>query len=176
LCFPVSLWQPLAMALKRRSLEAGHRRKFLVVVDGTPECDRAVVFAALRAEHTGGLLVLLNVIDDADFRGFLGVEQMMRQGARAEAAEILETVAARVAEVARTEPEKVIREGTCAGEVVRLIEEDEDIAVLVLAAGTGSEGPGPLVTSIAGRASGTFPVPITIVPGHLSDVDIAAIA
>jgi len=164
------------MALARRSLEAGHRRKFLVVVDDTPECDRAVVYAALRAEHTGGVLVLLNVVDDADFRGFLGVEQMMRQEARAEAMDILDAVAARIARVSRTEPEKVIREGTRAGEVLRLIEEDEDIAVLVLAAGTGSDGPGPLVTAIAGRAAGTFPVPITIVPGHLSDEAIAAIA
>lgn len=164
------------MGLKRSALEAGHRRKFLVVVDETPECDRAVVFAALRAAHTGGLLVLLNVIDDADFRGFIGVEQMMRRQARAEAEEILEKVAARARTVAATEPEKVIREGTRAAEVVRLIEADEDIAVLVLAAGTGSDGPGPLVTSIAGRASGSFPVPITIVPGHLGDADITAIA
>ncbi|MER2606975.1 MAG: universal stress protein [Siculibacillus sp.] len=164
------------MTLTRRSLEAGHRRKFLVVVDDTPECDRAVVFAARRAEHTDGALVLLYVVQDADFRGFVGVEKMMRQQARAEAEDVLEAVAARVAEIAPIVPERVIREGTRAGEVVRLIEEDEDIAVLVLAAGTGSDGPGPLVTSLAGRASGTFPVPITIVPGHLSDAAIAAIA
>ena len=164
------------MAIKRRSLEAGHRRKFLVVVDDTPECDRAVVFATLRAAHTGGTVVLLNVVEDADFRGFLGVEKMMRQQARAEAEEILAQVAGRVTQIGAIEAETVVREGTRAGEVVRLIEEDEDIAVLVLAAGTGSDGPGPLVTSIAGRAAGSFPVPITIVPGHLSDTDIAAIA
>jgi nucleotide-binding universal stress UspA family protein len=163
------------MALKRRSLEAGHRRKFLVVVDDTVECDRAVVFAARRAEHTGGVLVLLHVIDDSDFRGFLGVEQVMRAEARAEAERVLADVVARAKAVAAIEPETVIREGTHAVEVHRLIEADEDIAVLVLAAGTGSEGPGPLVTSI-GRASGSFPVPVTIVPGHLSDEDIAAIA
>lgn len=163
------------MALKRRSLEAGHRRKFLVVVDGTVECDRAVVFAARRAEHTGGVLVLLHVIDDSDFRGFLGVEQVMRAEARAEAEQVLADVVARVKSVAAIDPETVVREGVHSAEVLRLIEEDEDIAVLVLAAGTGSEGPGPLVTSI-GRASGTFPVPVTIVPGHLSDEDIAAIA
>ena len=164
------------MGLKRSALEAGHRRKFLVVVDGTPECDRAVVFAARRAEHTGGVLVLLYVVEDGDFRGFIGVEQMMRQQARAEAEGVLAQVAARVLSISADPPERVIREGTRAGEVLRHIEADEDIAVLVLAAGTGSDGPGPLVTSIAGRASGSFPVPITIVPGHLSDAEIAAIA
>ena len=46
----------------------------------------------------------------------------------------------------------------------------------MLAAGTDKEGPGPLVTALAGKAVGTFPVPITIVPGHLDDETIAAIA
>ena len=55
----------------------------LIVVDG--ECDRAVVFTAAPARHTGGVLVLLYVTDDADFRGFLGVERVMRAEARAEA-------------------------------------------------------------------------------------------
>lgn len=164
------------MGLKRSSLEAGHRRKFLVVVDDTPECDRAVVFASRRAEHTGGLVVLLFVVEDADFRGFLGVGEVMRGEAHDEAERVLAAVAARVRAFSATEPERVIREGTRAGEVVALIEADADIAVLVLAAGTGSDGPGPLVTAIAGRGSGSFPVPITIVPGHLSDEEIAAIA
>ena len=37
-------------------------------------------------------------------------------------------------------------------EIHKLIEEDQDIAILVLAAGAGKEGPGPLVASIAGKA------------------------
>ncbi|WP_333825163.1 universal stress protein [Pinisolibacter sp.] len=164
------------MGLKRSSLEAGHRRKFLVVVDDTPECDRAVVFAARRAEHTGGGLVLLHIIEDTDFRAFVGVGEVMRQQAHAAAETVLASVAERVLALAGIEAERVIREGAPAVEVVRHIEADEDIAVLVLAAGTGSEGPGPLVTALAGRGAGAFPVPITIVPGHLSDADIAAIA
>ena len=37
------------MIRKRRSYEAGHKAKFLVVIDDTPECDRAVYFASRRA-------------------------------------------------------------------------------------------------------------------------------
>jgi len=48
--------------------------------------------------------------------------------------------------------------------------------ILVLAAGVDKEGPGPLVTALAGRHVAHFPVPITIVPGSLTDEDIAAIA
>ena len=34
------------MSKKRRSYEAGHSPKFLVVIDDSPECDRAAYFAA----------------------------------------------------------------------------------------------------------------------------------
>jgi hypothetical protein len=56
-----------------------------------------------------------------------------------------------------------------------LIEEDADIGILVLAAGTGKEGPGPLVSGL-GKTAGTFPIPFAIVPGHLSDDDIDSMA
>jgi nucleotide-binding universal stress UspA family protein len=162
--------------VKRRSGEAGHRRKFLVVIDDTPECSRALLYAARRAEHTNGGLVLLFVISPADFKHWKGVENIMR----AEAMEEAEGTLARFADMARTfspgiEPEQVIREGNRADEIGKLIEEDEDIAILVLAAAPDKEGPGPLVTAIAGKQSGTFPVPITIVPGHLDDQDIGSI-
>jgi hypothetical protein len=47
--------------------------------------------------------------------------------------------------------------------------------MLVLAASPGPEGPGPLVTLMA-NAVGSFPIPVTIVPGDLSDVDIDALS
>ena len=77
---------------------------------------------------------------------------------------------------AGVEPEQVIRVGDKAEASPQLIEEDEDISFLVLAAGTGKEGPGPLVTNIAGKAAATFPVPIVIVPGSLTDEEIDALA
>ena len=71
-------------------------------------------------------------------------------------------------------PQRVIREGDKAQEVLNLIEDDEDIAALVLAA-TSKEGPGPLVSSLAKNA-GDFPVPVAIVPGHLSDEELDALS
>jgi len=45
----------------------------------------------------------------------------------------------------------------------------------VLAAGTGKEGPGPLVASI-GKNAGSYPIPVAIVPGHLGDEDLDALS
>lgn len=162
--------------VSRRGLEPGHKRKFIVIIDDTPECGKAVQFAALRADHTGGGLVLLYVIPPAAFQQWKGVENIMRAEAMQGAEEALGRFADLVRKWSSVEPEQVIREGDTAAEVTRQIENDEDIAVLVLAAGTGKEGPGPLVTSLVGRASGTFPVPITVVPGALDEAGIAALA
>lgn len=164
------------MVAVRKSFEEGHRRKFLVVVDDTPECDRAIVYAAKRAARTGGVVVLLFVIAPGDFQHWLGVEDIMRAEANELAEATLAKASDRVRSVARTEPETVIREGNKSDEIVQLIESDADIAILVLAAGLSSDGPGPLVTQVAGKAAGHFPIPITIVPGNLDDDAIAALA
>ena len=164
------------MMRPRRSLEEGHKRKFLVVIDDTPECIIALSYASRRAEHTSGSVVLLYVIEPEAPQSFLGVEDIMRAEAREQAQATLAKFAAKARDFANIDPEMVIREGKRADEIRNLIETDEDIAVLVLAAGTSSEGPGPLVTAIAARGAGTFPVPITIVPGTLTEEQLDAIA
>jgi nucleotide-binding universal stress UspA family protein len=151
-------------------------RKFLVVVDDTEECLRALRYAARRALHTGGGVTLLTIIGPADFQHWLGVEEVMRQEAEDAARARLERLAAEVQDYAGITPELVIREGRSDDQVVGLIEEDEDIAILVLGAGTGAEGPGPLVSAFAGALAGTFPVPVTVVPGDLTDEEIEALA
>lgn len=161
----------------RRSREPGHRRKFLVVVDDTPECDRAVYYASRRAAGTGGALVLLGVLElEGVHQQWLGVADLMRAEAHDDMSARLEKFVARARQVAGVDAEPVIREGSKADAVIKLIAEDQDIAILVLAAGVGKEGPGPLVSALAGFQSGHFPVPITVVPGALTDAEIDALA
>jgi nucleotide-binding universal stress UspA family protein len=164
------------MMLPRRAREEGHKRKFLVVIDDTPECMIALSYASRRAAHTAGAVVMLFVIEPEGPQGFAGVEDIMRAEAREQAQATLAKFAAKARDLANMDPEMVIREGKRAEEIRNLIESDEDIAILVLAAGESKEGPGPLVTAIAARGSGTFPVPITIVPGTLTEEQIDAIA
>ena len=164
------------MSRKRRSYEAGHRAKFLVVIDDTPECDRAVYFASRRAARVAVTVVMLRVIETHDHgQQWLGVADIMRAEAHEEANAMLAKFAARSNGIAGITPECVIREGDPAQEILKLIEEDEDIAVLVLAAAADSEGPGPLVTNLS-KTAGSFPIPIAIVPGQLSDEDLDAMS
>ena len=87
----------------------------------------------------------------------------------------LDVYATKVRDQVGIEPELVVREGKAVEEIHKLIEEDQDIAILVLAAGGAKEGPGPLVASIAGKGA-AFPIPVTVVPYNLTDEDIDSLA
>lgn len=164
------------MSRKRRSYEAGHRPKFLVVVDDTPECDRAIYYAARRAARIGAGVIMLRVIETLDRnQQWLGVADIMRAEEHEQANLALDKCAARANGIAGITPERAIREGDIAKQILELIETDEDIAVLVLAAATSKEGPGPLVSSIS-KTVGNYPIPVAIVPGHLSDEDLDALS
>lgn len=164
------------MVKRRRSYETGHRPKFLAVVDDSVECAKAVRFAARRCARIGAAMVLLGVVTPPEHETWLGVGEVMQAEAEAEAEKLIETAAAAVRAFAGIEPERVVRTGDKADEVVKLIEFDEDISLLVLAAGAGREGPGPLVSALAGKSAASFPIPVAIVPGHLEDEEIDALA
>jgi nucleotide-binding universal stress UspA family protein len=150
-----------------------YKRKFLVVIDETEECDRALTFAAFRVKRTGGTVVLMSVIEKPEFIG-MGVEDVLRAEAIEEAERNLDTRLARIKDIGDIRSESVIREGDAAEQIERVIDQDRDIAILVLAASTSTDGPGALVLHFANRAN-ALPIPLTIVPGRMSDDEIIAI-
>lgn len=150
----------------------GHDRIFLCVVDASDEMRIALRFASRRANHTGGRVALLYVIEPADFQHWMSVEEKMREERREEAERVLQNLAAQVVDVAGAMPVLYVREGSHSDVILKLIEEEPRISILVLGAGTGKKGPGPLVSSLAGKLSGKFPVPITVVPGNLTEDQI----
>jgi nucleotide-binding universal stress UspA family protein len=161
---------------RRRSYEHGHKPKFLVVLDDTAECDRAVYFASRRARRIGAEVLMLYVIDPVYAKQeWLGVAEIMRAEAFDQAQVLVEKYVSRAAKICGPVCPYVIREGDKVKELLKLIDEDDDIAVLVLAAGSTPEGPGPLVSELA-RTAGSYPIPVVIVPEHLTDEEIDALS
>lgn len=148
------------------------RHKFLVVVDDTPECKVALRFASMRARGTGGTVTLLRVVEPNEFKQWSGVEELMRKEAHQAARDLLAKLAEKVHRKTKLMPELVVREGKKRDVVVGLVKEDRAIRILMLGAAPGPDGPGPLVEQLAGKMSGDFPIPITVVPGTLTDSDI----
>ena len=164
------------MGTQRLSYETGHQPKCLVIIDETSEWDRAVYYASRWAVRVGGGVVMLRVIETEDQnQQWLGVADIMRAEAEEAANAALDRAARRANGIAAITPERVIREGDPTDQILDVIDKDVDISMLVLAASAGPEGPGPIITTMA-NVVGSFPVPVTIVPGSLTDEDIDALS
>jgi nucleotide-binding universal stress UspA family protein len=166
------------MSKKRRIFEQGHARKLMVVVDETPEVEGALFYAAGRVLHAGGRVLLLYVIEP-DNQFWQGVREVQLEEETNKARAIFRLFRRKLNNEGyeAVPTEEVIREGKKLEEIVKQIDEDEDVAVLVLGASKEAAGPGPLVASLAvGANAGKFPIPITVVPGELALEDIKALA
>ena len=161
------------------TLQAASPRKFLVIADGSGEFAVALRFACRRARSTGGTVAILRVIAPAVFEHWSGVRDEIERQARAEAAEEVQAFAPLVRAETGQDPEVLLIRADDTREALRrVISGDRDIKILVLAAATGGRGPGPLVASIAreGVRWGGRNLPVTVVPGDLSDTEIDDLA
>jgi len=163
------------MSTRRQSYQSGHKPRCLVIIDETPECDIAIYYATRWAARVGGAVVMLHVIDVEDrSQQWLGVADIMKAEAIDQAHAAFDSAANRVSTLAPVETDRVVREGNPIEQIMDVIENDLDISIFVLAAGTGPEGPGPIISGLA-KNVGHFPVPVTIVPGNLADADLDAL-
>ena len=149
-------------------------RKFLVVLDDSRECLNAMRFAAMRAANTGGGVQILSIIPPDEFQHWIGVGNIMREEARERIEVHFEVFAKWMRDKQGVDPQLIIREGEAVPEIMAQIDEDPEIGVLILGAGTGKKGPGPLVTQLT-RNAGELQIPITIVPGEMSKERLEAI-
>jgi nucleotide-binding universal stress UspA family protein len=156
--------------------EKSRDRVFLVVVDETQELKVALRYACIRARKTGGRVALLAVVEPADAQDWMGVNELMREEARMAAEQALQKLAADVQKTSNAMPILIIREGNRRDELLKLIEEEPSMSILVLGAATGAKGPGPLVSALTTKFVGKLRIPITLVPGNLSLEEIDTIA
>lgn len=161
--------------MAKREIDSG-QRVFLVVVDESEEMRVALLYASLRAKAVGGKVALLYVIEPSDFLQWMAVENLAREERREEAETLLNDLSLTVNKWAGSMPVLHVREGSRREELLKLINEDPNISILVLAASTNPTGPGPLISALTTRFVNELRVPVTIVPGDLTDEEIEAIA
>ncbi len=147
-------------------------RIFLVVVDDSPERAVALRYACLRALKGGGRVALLRVVEPPEMSEWAGVGALLREERREEAERLLSTLAADVNRITGAMPVLFVREGNGRDELLKLLEEEARISILVLASSPAGESPGPLITALAGKYSGKLRRPMTIVPGGLTEAEI----
>ena len=149
----------------------------LIVVDESPEFPAAMVYAALFAKSAGWRLIMLRVNEPAEPAPWATVTEEIRRQAVVAAENLAQRFSAEVWAECGLTPIALIREGELKPEVRKVIDEDASIKTVILAAATGSGGPGPLVSSLAkGQGLAGRPVPVVVVPGALTKDEVRALA
>ena len=153
-------------------------RKFLVVADDSPEFEAALRFACRRAKSTGGRVVMLRVLASHSDAHWSGAREEIERQQREEAEALLNRLGEEAMERSGAPPVFLIEKGEPQAAIKKVVGDDPDIKILVLGAAPHGRGPGPLVSSIAkeGIRWGGRNLPVTVVPGELTDEEIADLA
>jgi nucleotide-binding universal stress UspA family protein len=149
-------------------------RIYLVVMDETPEAKKALRFATMRADMTGGAVHILSLVPRQNFNAFGGVQATIEQEAKERAEVLAASEAGHVYADSGKMPKIAVRDGKPRDAIGKYLDEHPEVAALVLGAAADS-GPGPIVTHFASVA-GSLPCPLYVIPGHLDAAQIDALA
>ena len=150
-------------------------RYILVIADGSKEMEVALQYACARAKKTNRKIIIATFIEPLDVLTTQGVTEIMQNEAREEAESKLQQASSIVKESTGVMPVLHVREGEVIPELIKLIEEEENINVLVLAANVDEKGPGPIINSLVSKEYSRLRIPVMIVPGNFSIEHISLI-
>ena len=152
-------------------------RYILVIADNTPEMNIALEYACARSKRTGRKIIIATFVEPLDVLTTQGVTEIMKNEAREAAEKQLHLAAKIVKESTGIMPVLHTREGELITELKKLIEEEEGINVLVLAANTNEneKNPGPIINALVSKEISTLRIPVMIVPGNFSKDHISQI-
>ncbi|MCB1562060.1 MAG: universal stress protein [Alphaproteobacteria bacterium] len=140
---------------------------YLVVADETAEFELAMKYAAHMAAQNKGHVAVLYALPDQDFQHWGNIQERMRREQREKAERFLWDVAGKLNAFNDTKPSFLLEEGSIQDALVRIIDRDLNIRVLVLGAGTESSGPGPLVSYFTTKGLTRLRIPMLLVPDHV---------
>lgn len=145
-------------------------RYILVIADGSNEMKVALDYACARSKKTSRKIIIATFIKPLDVLTTQGVTEIMKNEAREEAEALLNEAANIVKESTKEIPILHTREGELIPELMKLIEEEQGINVLVLASNANEKekNPGPIINSLLSKEMSNLRIPVMIVPGNLS--------
>ncbi len=152
----------------------GHKNTmYLIVADESAEFSKALRFAAKQAHANGVRVGILYVMPkEGEFLHWGNVEALMESEKRTAAEAFLLETARKVYSFNGVVSALFIAEGQASKAIIDVINDNLNIAKLVLGGSTHSGGPGPLTDFFAHKGLSQLRVPLTIVPDHIEEEDI----
>ena len=152
-------------------------RYILVIADDSPEMEIALEYACARSKKTSRKIIIATFIEPLDVLTTQGVTEIMKNEAREEAEKLLQKASSHVKDKTGEMPALALREGETITELKKLIEEEKNINVLVLAANSDpkNKDSNVIINSLVSQEITNMRVPVMIVPGNFSKDHIALI-
>ena len=152
-------------------------RYILVIADHSSEMEIALEYACARSKKTSRKIIIATFIEPLDVLTTQGVTAIMKNEAREEAEKLLQKAANHVKNKTGEMPALALREGETIIELKKLIEEEENINVLVLAANSDPKNKesNVIINSLVSQEITNMRIPVMIVPGNFSKDHIAQI-
>lgn len=142
-------------------------RAYLVILDESPEAEVALRFAARRASKTGGAVRIVTLVPPSEFVQWGGVQATLESEALQRAEALVAGIAGAIMQESGIKPGITVQSGDPVRIIREIVENDRDIAALVLGAASSGH-PGPLVAHFTGVEAGRMRCPVMIVPGSLT--------
>ena len=153
-------------------------RYILVIADDSAEMEIALEYACARSKKTSRKIIIATFIQPLDVLTTQGVTEIMKNEARDAAEALLQKAASHVKDKTGEMPALALKEGETITELKKLIEEEKNINVLVLAANSDPKNKESniIINSLLSQEITNMRIPVMIVPGNFSRDHIALIS
>jgi len=151
------------------------KANYLVCVNNQPYSKVVLDFAASIARKNNGSILILHVTEPSDYQSVGAVADKMSEESRQEAEKLLQNLAEKVSARFNITPVLIVREGLIEHEIIKVMDEDPSINMLILGSASESSPKSKVAQPLVSKVGRKLSVPILIVPGNLSDEQIRAL-
>jgi nucleotide-binding universal stress UspA family protein len=151
------------------------KNSYLVCVNEEDYSKVAVKFASQLAKNTGASLLILHVMEPMDYQTLGSVAEKMKQERALDAEALLTSLAQEVDESVAIKPALMIREGLIENEIVKVIEEDTNVHMLIVGSASEGNAKSKTLPPLAAQVGRKLYIPMLIIPGNMTEQQITAL-
>lgn len=151
--------------------------KHIVCVDDSPAALVALRFACKKTAKRGGVVEMLHIIPPSDMQNMFGALEIAREEQRREAETLMAELSQQMVEYSGITPQVQLRDGNPGEEIINAVLEDTHVDMLMLGVSPQSSADGrKLINWLSATLGDKLLVPLLLVPGNLTDLQIEALS
>ena len=148
------------------------KENYLVCVNSEHYSEVALHFTCFLAKKDHGSILLLHVIEPADYQSLGMVADKMRKEKHEESQALLSELAKKAQEWSGVMPTVMVREGLIEDEIIAVVEADPSIKMLIAGVASESSKKSKIIPPLVSAISTKLLIPMLIVPGALTNQEM----